>query len=145
MLYGGLNLELSVRDTSGFTGALGIVAAFGRADRALTAELKRIIRRGAILTRDVTRRLAPRRTGFMANRVTIWIDPTGLASEVGWQADDFLNVGKAFYPVFVELGTRKMAAQPSLGPAHRYAQPIIRQEMRAAVRTTVARLQRQRR
>lgn len=138
MLYGGLQLELAVRDTS------GVAANFHAADGEITRDMQGVIDRGADLIVAVTRQLVPVRTGFMREHVTKRKSAGGLAFEVGWSATDFINAGLAFYPVFVEFGTRNMAARPSLGRAYRYAVPIIQQEARDVIRAAIERIGRRR-
>jgi HK97 gp10 family phage protein len=136
MQYNGITFELGVRETS------GLAANFYAADREVTRAMKRVMRDGAELVRDVTQALAPIDTGFMQENVEMKISRGGLAFEVGWDAAKFFAIGEAFYPFFQEFGTVKMRAQPSLGPAYRYAEPIIRADTRAVITAAIERLNR---
>jgi HK97 gp10 family phage protein len=134
MMYGALDLEFGVRNTA------GLAANFHAADRDVQDAMREIMDRGADLIVDITKQLVPRDTGFMGDHVAKRRVAGGLGYEVGWDASDFIAAGLAFYPVFVELGTRMMAAQPSLGPAYNYATPIIQQDARAILRRAIERI-----
>lgn len=134
MEYNGITFELGVRDTS------GLAANFYAADREITRAMQRVVRDGAQLVQDVTQALSPVDTGFMQAHVRQTITRSGLAFEVGWDASDFFAIGEAFYPFFQEFGTVKMRAQPSLGPAYRYAAPIIAADSRAVLAAAIQRI-----
>lgn len=134
--YNAIGFQLGVRSTS------GLAANFHAADREIEREMKRVTLRGARLLVDVTRALAPVRTGFMRDHVAYRLTRSGLGYEVGWYERDFIGAGLPFYPPFQEFGTRLMAAQPSLGPAQRYVEPIVYQEARDVLRAAIQRLDR---
>ncbi|WP_406262572.1 HK97 gp10 family phage protein [Streptomyces chartreusis] len=78
--------------------------------------LKKGVRESAEAVRDDTARTVPvdtsgRDSRHLKDTVDIRYDEDGLIAQVGWfgQTD--------FYAVFVEYGTRRQAAQPSLHPA----------------------------
>lgn len=58
--------------------------------------------------RDIAAATSAFRTGFMRSTIYIEIDPTNLTVKVGYRSG---------YSKFVELGTSKMTAHPSLVPA----------------------------
>ncbi len=57
---------------------------------------------------DTARQIVPVDTGFLQSTIYHNVDPVALSLEVGADAD---------YAMFVELGTRRMAAEPYLRPA----------------------------
>lgn len=75
--------------------------------------LRRAGRRAALLIRDDASSRAPRRTGALANNMTIKSrkeSDTSIHFQVGPSRNEF-------YGRFVEKGTVKMSADPFLGPA----------------------------
>lgn len=132
MFYGGIEFELGVRNSA------ALASNFFQVDRELTSALRGAVNRGSALLVEVVKALVPVDTGFMQRNVKRWRSPSGLVYEVGWKAEDFINAGHAFYPVFVEYGTRFMPAQPSLGPAAEYAMPIIQEEISDIFRVAIA-------
>lgn len=131
--YDGLHFELGIRNLS------GLVANFRAVDETLQADIRALVLETAIETRDLTEILAAKRTGFMAEHLLFWLTNSGLGFEVGWDATDFLDAGYAFYPFFVEFGTRYMAAQPALGPAWDSMQPQFVERMSVLLRAAAAR------
>ncbi|MEO7102876.1 MAG: HK97-gp10 family putative phage morphogenesis protein [Gemmatimonadaceae bacterium] len=83
--------------------------------------------------------LCPKDTFYMSEHVRADFSENGYTYEVGWDAKDFLGTidekgrPRAFYPYFVELGTRHMAAQPSLGIAFAEEQPRYKAELANAM------------
>jgi HK97 gp10 family phage protein len=69
-------------------------------------------------------------TGFMKSQTRKELTPQGYGYRVGWDAADF---PAAFYPPFVEFGTRFAPAQPSLLPAFEVEKPRFTQELQAAL------------
>lgn len=129
----GVKLELSVRNES------GLVANFFALDAEIQVAMRFAAASAADLVQQVVQATCAVDTGFMRDHVRIWRSPTGLAWEVGWDAGDFFEAGLAFYPFFVEYGTRFMAAQPSLEPAYNYVVPIYLAEVEALVRLAIER------
>lgn len=129
----GIKLELSVRNES------AIAANFFAADVEIYAAFQAAATSASELLREVVQATCAVDTGFMRDHVRIWRSPTGLAWEVGWDAGDFFNAGLAFYPFFVEYGTRYMAAQPSLEPAYNYVVPIYLADVEALIRLAIER------
>lgn len=89
--------------------------------------------------RDRVVQIAPKDTGYMARTTKFKLSPDELAFSVGWWREDFEPHGLPFYPVFVEHGTSRQRAQPSLGPAYEWGrgmyQAAIRDAVRAAMRS----------
>ncbi|MGA2971905.1 MAG: HK97-gp10 family putative phage morphogenesis protein [Candidatus Bathyarchaeia archaeon] len=57
---------------------------------------------------DTARQIVPVDTGFLQSTIYHNVDPANLSLEIGANAD---------YAMFVELGTRRMAAEPYIRPA----------------------------
>lgn len=128
----GLHMELAVRDLS------GLVANFYAAEAAVLEAFKQAARNAAELIQQVVQSICAVDTGFMREHVRAWFTQSGLGFEVGWDASDFLGAGLAFYPFFVEFGTRYMAAQPALMPAYDYVAPMYQQDVAELVRVALA-------
>lgn len=128
-----IHFELGVRE------AAGLVANFHAADKRVQWAVRDLVRETALEVQELTRFLCPVRTGFMRDHVRHWISDKGFAFEVGWDAQDFFDAGLAFYPYFVEYGTRKMAAQPSLTPAYEHAQEHFWQDLGRVLRDALER------
>ncbi|HEY5836176.1 HK97-gp10 family putative phage morphogenesis protein [Streptomyces sp.] len=73
--------------------------------------LARAVKESAEAVRDETARTVPRAGGHLAETVDIQYEDGGLAAKVGWSDPT------SYYAHFVEHGTRRAPAQPSLGPA----------------------------
>jgi HK97 gp10 family phage protein len=133
-LYGATHFELGIRDTR------ALAANFHRADQDAQDEIRVVVARAAEDTVSLAFLLCPKRTQFMADHIKAWFTTSGLGFEVGWDATDFIEAGFAFYPYFVEFGTRFMAAQPTLGPAWRDVAPRFHADLSRALQRAVRRL-----
>lgn len=122
-----MRFELGIRDAS------AMVANFRAADKILQREVRASVTASAEKTVRIMRRICPVDTGFMRAHISKHVSPGGLAFEVGWDASDFIGAGLAFYPFFVEYGTRFMRAQPTLRPAYAQAAPLFERDLRAAI------------
>ena len=84
--------------------------------------------------------LCPKRSFYMSEHVRTDFSDKGFVFETGWDARDFEGTTdengrpRSFYPVFVELGTRKMAAQPSLSIAFAEEEPRYKAALDDALR-----------
>lgn len=132
--YGALHFELGVRALQ------GLAANFHKADQEAQREIKAAVRQSAEDTLALAIMLCPKRTGFMSENIKVRYTASELAFEVGWEAADFYEAGFAFYPFFVEFGTRFMSAQPSLGPAWEHERSAFEQNVAQAIRSSIARL-----
>lgn len=130
-VYGAVGLELGVRESS------GMAANFYKADRAVYDAIQRSSRNAGLLTKEITQQLSRVRTGFMRAHVTLNETPTGLVWEVGWNAEDFIDAGLPFYPVFQELGTRHITPMHALRDAFRYVQDVFGDELRDSIRGAI--------
>lgn len=77
-------------------------------------------------------------TWFMHDHARFVLSKDRLSYEAGWFNEDFAAAGKRFYPIFVEFGTRRMAAQPSLFPANEHLRPMMLAELGAEIRRAIA-------
>lgn len=128
-----MQFELGVR------GEQALVANFHGTEAAIVDGFRASAQTAAELVVAVTRQLCAYDTGFMRDHVRIWYSRSGLVFEVGWDATDFFNEGLAFYPWFVEFGTRTMDAQPALLPAYEYVTPLYLADLAENVARAVAR------
>lgn len=131
-----IRLELGVRSLT------AMAANFAKSDAQLQDEARELVRETAADIRTLAEMLAPKRTGFMADHLKEFFTPSGLGFEVGWDASDFISAGFAFYPVFQELGTRVMDAQPSIGPAAADRLPVFQERMADLIRASITRMER---
>lgn len=129
----GVRLALSFRNEA------AIAANFRGADQVLVREVKAVVRNAGYLVVDFARALVPIDTSFMHDHVGVVFSPDGRVFEAGWDEADFDAAGLPFYPLYVEFGTSKMAAQPSLYPAYKEVQPIFLADLRDAVRASIDR------
>lgn len=128
-----MRYELGVRD------ARAMVANFRSADAILQREVRASVTASADRTVRIMRRICPVDTGFMRAHIAKHVSASRLVFEVGWDASDFFGAGLAFYPFFVEYGTRFMRAQPTLRPAYAQAAPLFEADLRAALARAVER------
>lgn len=135
-IYNGVTFELGTREFA------GLAANFHRADEQLVDAIRDEARDMSERVRALTRRYAPKLTHFMEEHVRVFMSPSGLVWEVGWDATDFVEAGFAFYPWYQEFGTRHMDAQPSLGPASAELFPIYRENIATLIRASITRLER---
>lgn len=97
------------------------------------ADCRAVMRHSAARLLDRVNLIVPVDTKFMHDHTTAIVESDDLAYEVGWYAADFTGAGREWYPHYVEFGTSRAAAQPSLRPAFADEQPVLIQELRAAL------------
>lgn len=129
-----MQLTFKIRDQS------AIVGNFRAYDRQLQINLRRTVTRNSNRMLELIRAYVAFDTGRMLRLAKVVKSPSGLVFEGGWLAADFFNEGEPFYPPYVELGTSRMSAQPSLLPAYletvgRLRSDIARDMRRSANRT----------
>lgn len=129
--------ELSVR------GVEGLVANFHKADEVLQRDMSKAIERGAKRIYQAAYENTPKDTHFMANHLRIEL--TQFTWEIGWLATDFFDEGLAFYPVFVEEGTRFMEGRFPLSRAYDSHEQEIIDDVSEALSRSAARLEAARR
>lgn len=105
------------------------------------AAIRRVTVDHAELIKFLTEQHCPRDSGFMAENVEIHYTRDQMTSEVGWDEENFIanSPTKRFYPIYVEFGTSRNAAQPSLFPAMEQARPYYEQNLRDALRAAIRR------
>ncbi|MGM0174093.1 HK97-gp10 family putative phage morphogenesis protein [Enterococcus sp. DIV0800] len=89
-------------------------------DRAVSQE----INRSALRTEKRAKQLAPWDTGWMSNTVYSWMTQI-LRAEI---------ISPAVYSIYVEDGTRNMAAQPFMGPALKAEYPLLMKNLNKLIR-----------
>ena len=121
-------------------GIEGVIARFERGGKAARQGILDVTGEAAARIHQRTVDLCPKKSGFMSENVRTDFSDSGLSFETGWDARDFLGTvdeqgnPRSFYPFFVELGTRHMAAQPSLSIAYAEELPRYRAELSEALR-----------
>lgn len=124
-----MRLELKTRNLR------ATIANIYAADASVQRRIRAAVQWAGEENLRVLRATVPIDSGFMHDTAKTEYSDGGLAYETGWDAQDFPD---EFYPPFVELGTRFMAARPSLYPAFREVEPKfqarLREEIRAAIR-----------
>ena len=110
-----------MRVTATVTGLEGIAASFGYVQRGVANGLELITTEGALVVEDEAKLLCPVKTGTLRRSITHETDEKGfmrVSVRVGPTVD---------YGVYVEFGTRHMAAQPFLRPALDHKGPEAQQ------------------
>ncbi len=133
LIGGGMRLTFAIRDEA------GLRANFRGYDRQLTTDARRSVRRNAARWLAIVRATVAYDTGRMQRLVKVKLTPSGLVFEGGWDAADFEREGEPFYPPFVELGTSRQAAQPSIEPAWLEVQGRLRLDIAADMRRSINR------
>lgn len=82
--------------------------------------------------------LSPFDTGFMSSHVEYTPESDLLAFTVGWHESDFEAAGFEPYYFYQEFGTKRMNAQPSLGPTAHQGLPDLEQDLRETMRRTMS-------
>ena len=90
------------------TGISGTIRALGKYEGRVRRDVNVALKAGAILVSKDAIRRAPRRTGTLARSIRIAVDKKKMIAIVGSGLE---------YSIYQELGTRKMQANPYLGPA----------------------------
>jgi HK97 gp10 family phage protein len=119
------------------TGALA--ANFQAADARAQRAVRGVVAKYAEKQFRLTRELAPVDTGFLRSHIRKRVSDDGLAYEVGVREDEFSDAGKAFYPIYLEFGTRFMAARPFIFPARDAVAPEFRRALSAELRAAIRR------
>jgi HK97 gp10 family phage protein len=93
------------------------------ADKILTQQIQRVAKETAEAIHRDTHDATPEISGRMRRLLRTKYSEGGANFQVGWYRKDFFAEGSRFYPPYVELGTRKRAAQPNLQNAYRKHAP----------------------
>lgn len=122
----------------GVQGVEGLAANFHKADAILQQEMSEAIERGAERIFVAAYAYTPVRTRFMQNHLRAEL--TELTWSIGWDASDFYEAGLAFYPEFVELGTRFMEGQFPLTRAYDENEQALIDDVSAALARSAERM-----
>lgn len=125
------SLELGVR------GVDGAIANLFEYDRVCQRRIRATVRKYGKKLQRRTQELVPVDTGFLRDHVLCEFTPDDLIFDVGWDATDFFAMGFDFYAFFVEYGTSRMPARPSLTQASRELLPAFSEAISDAVRTAI--------
>jgi HK97 gp10 family phage protein len=128
-----VSMDLSFRNVA------GVVANLYAKDKAIQAAVRRLTRNAGELCKTLTQQACPVDTWFMHDHVHTTYSRKGMTFETGWREEDFTAAGLAFYPIYVEFGTRFMAPQPSLYPAYKEVQKMYLEDLRDVVQSAIAR------
>lgn len=120
-----------------FKGAEALEANFRNLDRRADRALDATVRRFAKKLYDTTYKRTPVDTKFMQDHLRLI--QTRRTFEVGWDASDFFDALKVFYPEFVEFGTRYMAGRFPLTSSVADVMPEYYAEIRNVIRGSIER------
>jgi HK97 gp10 family phage protein len=120
--------------------AAGIVANFVAADRTAQDAIRRAVKASGFRVQSSAKRNAPVRSGRLRRLIKLRFSEGKLSYTVGWIEEDFTREGKPFYPLYVEFGTSRMAARPTLFPASQEERPKLASELSTLLRAALARL-----
>lgn len=115
------------------------IARIHAADASAQRVIRETVRWGGEETERIVRATVPYDQGFMHDHVRTEYSNDGLRYETGWFAEDFAGAGLPFYPPFVEFGTSRAPAQPSLFPAREEVVPKFQQRLRQRLRAAIRR------
>ncbi|THA78412.1 hypothetical protein E6R60_05880 [Streptomyces sp. A0642] len=80
-------------------------------DQEVLAAIKRAVKESAEAVTADTKRDVPKASGNLAEKVEPRYQDDGFTATVGWHEDE------EYYARYLEAGTRRRPARPSLGPA----------------------------
>jgi HK97 gp10 family phage protein len=106
-----------------------LVANFYAADRDVKAAAQALVERSGDAMIEIAQTISPVDTGFMRDHIRKRVTEQGMAVSIGWESADFEEAGLQFYPPYVELGTMRMTAQPTIWPAYDEVAPQFEQEL----------------
>lgn len=120
--------------TTNVRGIEGIVANLHRVDKRMKRELARTTTRNSAETVRLAKSVCPVDTTRMRESITAQVSPRGYTFEVFYDPVPFINDGVPYYPFWVELGTSRMAARPTLRWAYDIQGPIYKQDVAKVLR-----------
>jgi HK97 gp10 family phage protein len=123
-------------------GMEGLEARLARGGKKARAAILAVVGESASRMHQRTHDLCPKDTFYMSEHIRTDFSKGGFVFETGWDAKDFLGhknpvtkqIIRAFYPFYVEFGTRTMSAQPSLSIAYREEAPKYKAALERALR-----------
>lgn len=110
-----------------------IVANFYAYDDDVQRGARQIVEDTGSAIVAIVQSIVPVDTGFMRDHVKAVLSPSHLVVTAGWDAGDFDAAGLPFYPPYVEFGTVKMSAQPSLFPAYAVVAPDFEADLSSLI------------
>ncbi|HEU4588142.1 MAG TPA: hypothetical protein VFS11_05825 [Gemmatimonadales bacterium] len=116
-----------------------IAGVFGRLDRRTRAAVRDVVQDAAGREFQRASDLCPKDTHFMVEHLRLRFTRGRFGYELGWDEADFEAAGLAFYPVYQEFGTSKMAAQPCLFPARNEIRPLFQANLSRVLRQAIQR------
>jgi hypothetical protein len=120
--------------------AAGTIARVYSAYPPIRAAMQEVVEKWAAETIRIVQETCAKDTWFMHDHARYVLSKDRLAYEAGWFNEDFAAAGHRFYPIFVEFGTRFMAAQPSLFPANEMVRPRMLADARVQIQAAIAHL-----
>lgn len=101
---------------SDFSELTKLAADLRKASAEVTVKASRAVRKAAFDIESGAKARVPVDTGNLKNSIGVSLSATGLSAEIG---------PTAHYGIYVELGTRRMAPKPYLGPAVEAVEPAF--------------------
>lgn len=95
-----------------------LAAQLRRRNSDIQKEARAATRNSGRAVEELTAFLVPKRTWLMHDSISLSFDHGGLSFMVKFDKAAFDREQEPYYPVYVELGTQRQRAQPSLGPAY---------------------------
>jgi hypothetical protein len=132
LLIGGARLDFAVR----VDGSLALLRRLGPKAKA---DLVKTVAQAGNRFLKIVRATVAYDTGRMHRLVKVSYSEGGYTFEGGWSADDFEAEGEPFYPPFVELGTSRQIAQPSIEPAYYEVAARLERDVSAILRRNMGR------
>lgn len=118
-------------------GDKGIIANLYATNARIHADIVALNKLWAARTKEIAREIVPFDTGRMQRSIVEEFSKMGLVFHVKYDKTVFDRDGVEYYPPWVEFGTYRMAARPTLGPAYRRASVEYAPALRAAIRSVI--------
>lgn len=115
-------------------GQSALIANIHKVSSSIRKELERTTNRARTDTVRLAKSVCPVRTGRMRKSITGEMYPSKLGFTVFYEPNDFIQEGLPYYPIFVELGTSRMPARPTLRWAYNIMGPIYRADVAEVLR-----------
>lgn len=115
-------------------GDRGIIANLYSYDARMRRDMIALNRLWAARTVKIAQEIVPFDTGRMHDSLVAEFSKMGLVFHVKYDKTDFDADGVEYYPPWVEFGTSRMSARPTLGPAYQRASAQYLPALRVALR-----------
>jgi hypothetical protein len=99
------------------TGGPDVIKRLKNVDKKMKGELRAAARDHGRAVEELTAFLVPKRTWLMHDSISLAFFSEGMGFEVRFDKAKFDQEGEPYYAFYVELGTSRQRAQPSLFPA----------------------------